>query len=87
MGGTNLLDVVVFTQPLGEMLETEKNRTIKTLLDTLDLVVVDNTPSKAKLRKQILDEINSLFRLFSNLLNEIAKTKSDQVTLRVATEV
>lgn len=76
-----LLDVIIFKKPLSEMLEAEKNRSIKMLLDTLDIVIAENTPAKAKLRKQILDEINGAFRMFENLLSEIAKQKSEQVEI------
>lgn len=64
-------EIVTFTQPLSVLLEKEKNKVIKTILDSIELAWGKNDPHLPKVRSAILDNINGLYLIYCQILGEI----------------
>ena len=71
-------DTIYFKQSVTEIIDAQRAQAIKSILNTVDLVVepnVVNSESRKRIRKVVLDNINDLNRIFNNIIESLVKNK------------
>ena len=64
------INKIYFKYSVTEISDNQRTQAIKSILDTVDLLVDDQAKRK-KIRKVVLDNINDLHRVFVNIINSL----------------
>lgn len=68
-------DAIYFKVSLKEIIQNQKTQAIKYILDTVDMLVVDDSARK-KIRKVVLDNINDMNRVFESTIDSIIDSRN-----------
>ena len=77
-GEKKISDKIYFKQSVTEIVDTQKTQAIKSILNTVDLVVEpEKKDSEVRriIRKSVLDNVNDLNRVFTNIVESLVGNK------------
>jgi len=73
-----IIDKIYFKSSILEIVDSQKVQAIKSILNTIDLIVEPDKKDseiRRKIRKSVLDNVNDLYRVFFNIIESLTSSK------------